>query len=160
MIIWKDIPGYENKYQVSNMGEVRSLPRNGTKKDIVIKSQIIDKDGYCIVKLRNNNCPKMKKVHRLVAETFIPKEKSNNIVDHINGIKNDNRAENLRWVTPRDNVKFGLCGKSFLKVIFIENGIEKTFDSVRAASKELGISRYVIKKDPRFIIGGGLNVNC
>ena len=160
MIIWKDVVGYENKYQVSNNGEVRSLPRNGTKKEIIKKVQFLDKDGYCIVKLRNNNCPKMKKVHRLVAEAFILNEYSNDVVDHINGVKNDNRVENLRWVTPRDNVKFGLCGKSFLKVIFTENGIEKTFDSVRSASKELGISRYIIKKDTRFIIGGGLNVNC
>ena len=125
MIIWKDIPGYENKYQVSNKGEVRSLPRNGTKKEIVIKKQFLDKDGYCIVKLRNNNCPKMKKVHRLVAETFLKNENNLNIIDHINGVRNDNRIENLRWVTVRENVKYGKCRENFIKVTFEENGIKK-----------------------------------
>ena len=149
MIIWKDVVGYENKYQVSSIGEIRSLPRNGTKKEIVIKAQMTDKDGYKIVKLRKNNNPKMVKVHRIVAEAFLLNRNAN-IVDHINGIRDDNRFENLRWVTNFENVKFGKCGKDFIKVKFEENGIIRNFESLRQAEKETGISRYIIKKDYRF----------
>lgn len=153
MIIWKNVLGYEGKYQVSNIGEIISLPRNGTKKEIVLKAQMTDKDGYKIVKLRKNNNPKMVKVHRIVAEAFIEKTNSN-IVDHINGIRDDNRVENLRWVNNYENVKFGKCGKDFIEVKFKENGIVKIFESLRQAEKETGISRYMIKKDCRFTFEG------
>ena len=103
--IWKDIEGYEG-YQVSNFGRVRSLDRyNGRGywiKGCILKP-IMDKKGYLTVGLSKNNQRKAFKVHRLVALHFIPNIENKPEIDHINTIKTDNRVENLRWVTPKEN---------------------------------------------------------
>lgn len=96
--IWKDIKGYENLYQVSNMGRVRSLFRY--KK--VLKNKIRN-NGYHEVCLYKDNTHCFKLVHRLVAEAFIPNPDNKPVVDHINTIRNDNSVENLRWCTTKEN---------------------------------------------------------
>lgn len=145
---WKDVVGYEGLYQVSNFGDVISLPRNGTVKYIKEKAQQTDKDGYKIVKLRKNNHPKMVKVHRLVALAFIEKECGKDIVDHINRIKHDNRVNNLRWVTNRENVMFGKLSRPAIKVTQIKNcEIINVFDSLNSAELLTGFSRYKITKN-------------
>lgn len=98
--IWKDIPEYENIYQASNMGRVASL-RYGFK----IRSLTRNTSGYVQCNLRVNNIQKIKLVHRIVAETFLNKCDNCNEVDHINGIKSDNRLENLQWTTRSNNIK-------------------------------------------------------
>ena len=87
---WKSIPGYE-AYDVSDRGNVR---RNGR----VLKLGT-DKDGYHRINLYNNNIKKTLKMHRLVAEAFIPNPENKPTVDHINHVRSDNRVENLRWAT-------------------------------------------------------------
>ena len=94
--IWKDIKGYEGFYQVSNMGRVKNI------KGKIRKSRII-KSGYVIIDLNKNCHKKTYYVHRLVAETFIPNTENKPEVDHINTDKTDNRVENLRWATRKDN---------------------------------------------------------
>ena len=109
--IWKDIEGYENLYQVSNLGRVKSLPKKvinpkGGKcgfTDCKILSPGLTKNGYLRVQLYKNKKPKMHYVHKLVAITFIPNPKNKEYVDHINTIKTDNRVENLCWVTREEN---------------------------------------------------------
>ena len=103
--IWKDIEDYEG-YQVSNFGRVRSLDRYNSRgywiKGCILKP-IMDKKGYLTVGLSKNNHIKSFKVHRLVALHFIPNIENKPEIDHINTIKTDNRVENLRWVTPKEN---------------------------------------------------------
>lgn len=95
---WKDIPGYEGRYQISSLGRVKSLPKYKCNKDIILKGDI-DKDGYKSVTLcPNNHERKRYRVHRLVAMTFIENKNNYPEVDHINTIRDDNRVENLRWV--------------------------------------------------------------
>jgi DNA-binding XRE family transcriptional regulator len=110
MEIWKQVKGFESLYEVSNQGRVKSLQRfvngkNGANKPL--KETIIqlktDK-GYLRVNLWKNQKSKRFAVHRLVAEAFIDKIEGKDYVNHKNGIKTDNRIENLEWVTLSENI--------------------------------------------------------
>lgn len=103
--IWKDVIGYEGLYQVSNLGNVKTIPRNGTKKTESLLKGSCNGYGYLKVVLSNKN-KKTKYIHILVAESFLGYKANKGIVcvDHINGIKIDNKLENLKIITPRENV--------------------------------------------------------
>ena len=94
-----DICGFEGLYQISNQGRVFSV-----KKKIFIKLDENNQQGYQVVKLCKNGKRYKFRVHRLVAEAFIPNPENKPCVDHINTIRNDNRVENLRWVTYKENL--------------------------------------------------------
>ena len=100
--IWKPIKDFEGYYEVSNIGRVRSLNYKRTGKEKILKN-IEDYKGYLEVVLTKNGKRKQFKVHRLVAEAFIPNPENKPCIDHINTIKSDNRVENLRWVTYKEN---------------------------------------------------------
>lgn len=108
--IWKDIVGYEGLYQVSSNGVIRSLNYRGTSKEKILKPRL-SSSGYYQVTLFKNGERKDFNVHRLVAMAFIPNPENKGCVDHINGIKVDNRAENLRWATYKENLNFPLAKK-------------------------------------------------
>jgi hypothetical protein len=109
--IWKDISGYEGFYKVSNMGRVKSLSRivnnNGGIK--VIRETILKTSSknnwYHYVKLSINNVGKVYRVHRLVAETFIPNPENKRTVNHIDGNKENNLITNLEWNTHSENLQ-------------------------------------------------------
>lgn len=94
--LWKRIDGYSD-YWVSSIGEIYSTKSN---KFLKLKVGV---NGYIEVCLFNNNDRKYLRVHRLVAQAFIPNPGNKPCIDHINTIRDDNRAENLRWVTPVEN---------------------------------------------------------
>lgn len=99
--LWKDIVGYEGKYQVSNLGRVRRLPY-----EKVLKPQK-RKHGYLSVWLYLNDNKKQVSIHRLVAEAFCVKRDGANEVNHLNENKQDNRAENLEWCNRSENCSYG-----------------------------------------------------
>ena len=113
MEIFKDVIGYEGFYQISNLGNVKSLSRTILKngkhpfksKEKIIKNRI---NNYCYVTLCKNNTYKNFYVHRLVASAFINNTKNKNSVNHINGIKTDNRFENLEWCTYKENIQHAI----------------------------------------------------
>jgi hypothetical protein len=101
MEIWKDITGFENVYQVSNLGNVKSLHSKQAKQ----LKPVNHGDGYLSVTLYNNGFRKVKLIHHLVAEAFLNHAPNgfNLVIDHINDNPSDNRLENLQVVTHRFN---------------------------------------------------------
>ena len=97
MEIWRKVNGIE-KYSVSNYGNIRN---DFTGR---ILSTSVNNNGYCVVTICNGNY-RQKFVHRIVAQAFIENQKNKKTVNHINGIKTDNRVENLEWATHSENVR-------------------------------------------------------
>lgn len=119
MEIWKDIPNYEGRYQVSNLGNVKSLSRkkfNGYSM-IDVKEKILTlnnhRDGYLCINLSANNKRKHFFIHRLVMLAF--NGESDLQVDHINGNKKDNTLLNLQYVTNRENCTLHQINKGAFK---------------------------------------------
>jgi hypothetical protein len=119
MEIWKDIPGY-NGYKVSSYGRVMGKRGN-------ILSTSYDKKGYEYVKIS----PIRKVVHRLVAISFINNPYNKEQVNHLNGVKNDNRVQNLEWATQSENMQHAYRNglnkhtnkRCFITGKFIKHGI-------------------------------------
>ncbi len=107
--IWKDIEGYENQYQVSNLGNIKSLNRvfiDSMGRDVfkfgkILSQNINKKNGYCSVMFGYKG--KRKYVHRLVASAFIKNPENKLCINHKNKVRNDNKVENLEWVTYLEN---------------------------------------------------------
>lgn len=102
MEIWKDIVGYESLYQVSNLGRVKRFYAN---RPSIIKKGTKDKDGYLRLCLSKNNNRMYFYIHRLVVKSFMLNTQNKPCVNHKNGIKDDNRLENLEWCTYSENIR-------------------------------------------------------
>lgn len=110
--IWKDIEGFEGIYQISNLGQVKSLekidrcPNGGlfTRPEIIMKQS--DSDGYKRVQLYKDGKSKQKLIHRLVCEHFVENPENKSEVHHIDFDKSNNYYLNLRWSTSKENVNY------------------------------------------------------
>lgn len=137
---WRPIKGFEGKYEVSNLGRIRSLNYRGIGKVQVLKLAA-NKDNYLLVDLCREGKKKTYQVHRLVAEAFIPNPNNLPCVNHLNEQKQDNRASNLEWCDHKYNNNYGShnerAGKARCKaVICLE--LQRVFQSVTEVGEYLG----------------------
>ena len=143
MEVWKDIKGYEGLYQVSNLGRVKSMNFNNTKKEQILKL-CKRPNGYLTVELCRYNIRKRYLVHRLVLETFNVIENMEHLeCNHLDENKENNRLDNLCWMTRKENNDWGTRNKRVSKalgehIICVELNI--IFDSISDASRQLGLS--------------------
>lgn len=128
--IWKDIKDYEGLYQISNLGNVRSLERKVriNKGYRIVKNKILKlgiRNNYYVINLNKNNKKKSFQVHRLVAEAFINNLDNKPIINHKNFNKLDNNVNNLEWCTQKENVNYSICNMKHRKNITHSNTKEK-----------------------------------
>ena len=153
--LWKDIKGFEGRYQISSLGRVKSLSfmqryvlRNGREafrrtKEKIRATKIIN-SGYAVVSLHLDNTASTALVHRLVAEAFVPG--SGETVNHKDGVKTNNVATNLEWASYTDNhlhaVQLGL-NKQAIRVVCPKTGA--VYDSVAQAERHARVSHKKIR---------------
>lgn len=149
-------------YEVSNLGNVRSKDRvnvfrgknqsSDYQVSQKIKGKILSpkrgKNDYLYVQLSEKGKATTAKIHRLVAETFIPNHDEKETVNHLDENKLNNRVDNLHWETTKENNKYGSRRDKFVsvEVLYPDGSLFEKYDSLREASDELGISRKIIKK--------------
>lgn len=111
MEIWKNIIGFEGLYEISNLGKIKSIKRkcpskNGlrTVPEKIMKTKL-DKDGYEVINLAKNGGKIYISIHRLLGIAFIPNPLNLPQINHIDGIKTNNKLENLEWVTEKENIQ-------------------------------------------------------
>lgn len=146
---WKDIKNYEGLYQISSLGNVKSLARNTTKGKILVKN--LDKDGYQKVTLSKLGFHKQFSVHKLVAIAFIPNPNNFKEINHIDEDKTNNSINNLEWCTSKYNIHHGTCinrRSSNRKIEIVQYDLQgnfiKKWNGAVDVEKALNISRKQI----------------
>lgn len=177
--VWKPVKGYEGLYEVSNLGNLRSVDRYVMHGDHYCflkgkpRKTLPHSKGYLSIQLSKNSEDKKYLVHRLVAEAFIPNPSNLPCIDHINTVKDDNRVENLRWCTNKENMNNPLtidhvniksrskevhekmlatkrknqCYGCEIPVYYIDkDGSKISFKSMSEAQRQTNIPKYCISR--------------
>lgn len=155
--IWKDVVGYEGYYEVSNMGNVRYLKRYNKKcEPKLMKCWFRNKYPAVTFNVKKNGNKRV--IHRLVAESFLPNPENKKCVNHKNGIKSDNRVENLEWCTHAENnthahatgliiTKTGAESKNYRgDILAYKNGLLVYILKGRKSIEELGLCYSSVSK--------------
>lgn len=145
--LWKDIKGYEGLYQVSDLGRVKRVTTGR-----LLKGRQ-HPQGYLGVTLSKNNIKSTKTIHRLVAETFIPKTENNPQANHIDEDKTNNKVSNLEWMTAKENINHGTRNERAAKTKSIPiiatnltTGESQEFNSTKECARHLRLDPGNITK--------------
>ncbi|MDV4829909.1 NUMOD4 motif-containing HNH endonuclease [Enterococcus faecium] len=133
---WRDIAGYEEEYEVSNCGRVRSLNYMRTKQAKEL-TPVKDGMGYLFVNLYKNGKNRGFKIHRLVAQAFIPNPENKPQVNHIDEDKTNNCAENLEWCTAKENMNHGTRTKRAIKTLQVNGKTSYPVLGINIATGEI-----------------------
>lgn len=147
--LWKPVVDYEGLYEVSNLGRIRSLPRKGTKGGILRPGKV--RKGYHQVSLTRGMRGNPQRVHRIVAQAWIPNPDNKPQVNHKNGIKSDNRVENLEWMTNLENMRHAIANG--LNPGYPTKAIESRMDGVFQKKNGEVIAMYPCIKYAQYITG-------
>ena len=145
MEVWKDIPGFEGLYQVSSQGRVKSLDMRtkykNTSNTMLRKGRVLSpktsNKGYLEVVLVKNKVRYNKRVHQLVALTFIPNPNGYNVINHINENKKDNFVENLEWCTIRQNCEAYTSSRNTIYQYSLDGDLIKVWHSITRAAESV-----------------------
>lgn len=155
---WKPIKGYEGLYEVSNLGNVRSVDKHLMcgKQYCLLKGKpkkaYYTPMGYLMTDLYKNGQGKKYYLHRLIAEAFIPNPNNLPCIDHINTVRDDNRLENLRWCTKKENAnnpltREHLTYRNTKPVYYIdEQGKKISFKSISEAARRIGCLQPILSR--------------
>ena len=141
--VWKDIQGYENEYQISNMGRVKSLKN---KNKPLIMSPILSRtQNYYTIGLIQNGQKKQYSINRLVAEAFLSNPNNYKEVNHIDEDTTNNKADNLEWVEHSQNVKHSIYRQSYPVLQYdLNNKFIAEYPSLAEASRKTRVPRQNI----------------
>ena len=132
---WRDIKGYEGKYQVSNLGRVKSLNYNHTKKEEIL-SNVPDAQGYLKVNLYKNGKKRTFTIHKLVAFHFIDNPSNYKEINHLDENKQNNIVDNLEWCTRKYNQNYGTRNKRVSeKIKGSKNGSSRKVQCITTGKK-------------------------
>lgn len=107
--IWKAVVGFENLYEVSDLGRVRTIPKRGFNKQVIRKTGIDVRTGYVTIMLYKNSIPITRRLHSLMVETFLGIKTNHKLVcNHKDGIKRNNRLDNFEIITQKENVRHAM----------------------------------------------------
>ena len=150
---WKAIAGYDGRYEVSDLGRVKSLNYNHTGTEKILKPQK-NKYGYLLVGLCKDGKKKTLTVHRLVADAFVPNPNTLDTVNHKDEVKTNNVASNLEWMSIKDNINYGTRNKRVAESLSKQvqmfdkftGELLATFPSTHEAKRVTGIAQQSISR--------------
>lgn len=159
---WRNVVGYENYLQVNRNGEIRSIERlipRAKRGNVLIQSKVLtphpDPKGYMKIRTSVDGKKTNIKVHRAVAEAFIPNPFNKPQIDHIDGNKSNNSVDNLRWVTNRENYDYSYANGSRQNSIAALQNAKKTPEYQQkvkdAVLKRCSKKTYCFTRDGKYV---------